>query len=338
MANPYISASSQISFGAETTPGTRASSLTKILGITNQDITFPDKQLEVLKYYTFGGGRRPRRLMPAARTREGSLGIVPTSGELFAYALGKDSFSSPTHTLTINGPGTNPARAILPSFSWAATMFDDAQTRTFQRVFVGSVIDKLDFEVRKEEELDMNLSIKSLDVEDETLSSPTVPSLTQPATTGVASRPYMWYDSTVTVYGNTQARVEGFFGGINNNLKTKRYLVSGTGQNPAEYLTSNVDWTLGMDFVPAGFLSSHTGSGGIESVYHLLENESVGDVSITLIRGTGPENSLKFDFTDCIFKEAPHSWSREGNEMVVPVKIEPREFTVTVKDTNSQYF
>lgn len=347
MANPYVATNTQVSYGLETTdgtasgtlnPGTRSPILTKVLGITNQDAEFPDKTVDVKQYATYGTGRRYRRNMPGRRIRDGTLNITPTSGEFLYYVLGRDSLSGSTHTLT-TGPLANGSltRAILPSFSLAATMFDDAASRTFQRVFLGTAIDQATFKVEETGELAADLRLKSLDVEDHDTTTPAVPSISLP-TTGLSSRPYMWYDSTVTVYGVEAARVQSMEASVNNKLNAKYYLTTGTGQDPFEYTTGLPEFSFRCDFVPAGFRNAHVDSSSRrEAVYQLLEDETTGDVTVRLRRQAAPEDSITFTFTDCLFREAKHSWRRDGNESVVPVELTPRDVSVTVVDSAGQY-
>lgn len=355
MGTPYVSSNAQLFYAREGTYGTRPTafggsgggSTVKVFGLTTEAIDFPDKKLEVKKYRDFGAGRTFKRLQAGARSRDGSIPIVLTSGEIISYAMGFDDFTTGTHTLRTNTKGTanggvslakNLGRAILPSFSWSATMFDDASARTFQRVFLGSVIDNASFEVSETSELMARLSIKSQKVDDD-ISGAIGGSHTAISATLPDSRPYLWYDSTVTVFGTTLGRPQSFSTGISNKLKTKYYLTQGTGQDPAEYLTSYPDFNFKMDFVPAGFTQAH----GSESVYHLIENaastlfETRGDVSVTLARAGDVSDTIQFNLYDCMFSEAPHSWGAEGNEMVVPCTIEPRELEVVVKDGATTY-
>lgn len=347
MAGPYVATNTQVSYGLETTdgtatgtltPGVRSPTLTKVLGITNADTEFPDKTLEVKQYATYGSGRRFRRNMPGKRSRDGTLPITLTSGELLYYTFGHESFAGSTHTLN-TGPLASGAltRAIMPTMTLVADMFDDANTRPFQRAFLGTAIDQATIKVEETGELLGDFRIKSLDVDDEANLTPTVPSISLP-TTGLSSRPYMWYDSTVTVYGVEAARVQSFEVMVNNKLNPKYYLTTGTGQNPFEYTTGLPDFTFRCDFVPAGFRNSHLdASSRREAVYQLLEDETTGDVTVKLQRQATPEDSITFTMADCLFKEAKHSFRRDGNETVVPVELQPRDVTVTVKDSTGQY-
>lgn len=374
IGNPYISSNSQLVFARESSFGVRptafggsgGSTTPFALGITNEDIEFPDKELDVKKYPSFGAGRQLRRLQPGAIDRSANLPLVLTNGLPIYYAFGSETFTagSPNvHVLHTGSVGvvataSQRIRAILPSFSWAATMFDDANTRTFQRVFLGDVIDQATWSVSEQQELQMKCGIKAQDVEDEQLggagahpdeAAPTVPTnAIGGTTTSTAGRPYMWFDSIVTVYGKEVCRVTNMELGLNNKLRTMRYLCTTSGQKPAEYLTGLPEFTVKMDFVPAGFRGNAAGtaghyesdssvSGRREGLYQLLEDESYGDVNIELRKAANADDSIKFEFTDCLFRVAKHPWKADGNEMSVGVQIEPRNFQVTVRDAIAEY-
>lgn len=358
MGNPYISANSKLAWGAETAFGVRSAATVppftglKSFGKFSADVSFPDAKTDIKKYYTFGVGRSGyKRVMAGKIDREGKLPIVPDSGELFAYVFGADAISGAgpyTHDLS-------PAnRAILPSISLAATMRDDAAARIFQRVFVGTVFEEANFTVSKEEELRAELGILSKTVKDYDLhmdSSDTAHTPINPNFNGftdTAGRPYMWYDSQVTMGGKRVARVESVEMSIVNNHSTKRYLVDAAasepfaGREPFEFLTGRPDFSFEMDFVPAGNLETDVGSYPYstgtdnnvrEAIYQYLGTETYFNISVKLRKpGGGLEDSLQFDFIDCLLSEGNHDWSIEGNEMVVPATVEPRAMTMKVID------
>ena len=341
-----------MAYGSEgTTPGTRAASIAKSFGHFRSDVRFPDAKVDVRRLYTFGVGRQWKRIQPGAIQRVGKLPIVPTSPEVLSYAFGADNAAGTgptTHTVSLAN------RAILPTFSWAALMVDDAGTRPFQRVFLGCVIDELALSVRQGEELHADLTVLALNVEDYNESPPvgtpfsaSPPNYGYPAVNGFtdqAGRPYMWHDSIVTIAGTPVARCEGMQMGLKNNHSVKRYLVDGSGRNPQEHLTGRPDFALNFDFVPAGFLSSHTGTydfvnDGVgapvatrEALYDLLEGGTFFDVTIKLVKGTAPEDSLQLTFGNCQLVDAPHDFRIDGNETVVSAQVEPRVISMTTKD------
>ena len=359
MGAPYVASNTRLAYANEGSFGVRPVALggsggdasLSILGKFNGDVGMPDAVVNVRKYYSFGAGRSWKRIQPAHIDRAGKLPLILENGRILGMAMGVDSFAggSPNvHTLT---PAS---RAILPSFSLAALMRDDANTRPFQRVFLGTVVEEAAFSVAKEEELQCELSILSKTVEDEDTASPTQINPVFNGYTDTAGRPYMWHDSSVSITASDGtkrlARVDSMAMGIKNNLSTKRYLVDSKGQEPAEFLTARPDFTLGFDFVPAGFLSSHTGtytySDGAqttrEALYDLLElgdDSAHPDITITvrLAKAGNLDDSSTFTFDDCVLSEAKHDWKLDGNEVVVPAKVEPRTMTITVRDALGQY-
>lgn len=366
MANPYISANSKLGFGREATFGTRSTFATtpftaststaegfNDLGKFYADVIFPDAHVSVSKLRSFGLGRLYKRVQPRQIDRVGKLPIVPSNGQLFAYLLGAETSTSAangngtvTHTIDIAN------RAILPSMTLVALMNDDAGTRQFQRTWRGVVLESADITVSKEEELRADLGILAKDIidSDAVQSSGNRINPSFNGFTNMPGRPYLWMDSVATLTttnpagsdrnsGVTIARAESMKMSYKNKHQVKRYL--GGNQNPSEFLTSIPEFSVGMDFVPAGFLSGH----GADSIYDLLDatsNNATGtrstfiNINIKLTKQAESsgvyEDSIQFLFSDCIITEADHSWKIDGNEMVVPVNIEPRKAQVIVKD------
>lgn len=348
MGTPYVSSNSKVAYGVEATPGTRAVTIDQELGKTNGDWELPDAEVTMRKYWAFGIGRELKRVQPGPIDRKGKLPLIPSDGRLLGHLWGFDTFTAGTpntHVLS-SVTASSLGRAILPAMSLSALVRDDANARPFQRTFVGTAFEEGSLSCAKEEELQADLGVMSLDVQDEasgdsfSFINPSVDGFTS-----VAGRPYMWHDSVVTVYGSPIARAEAFQCNWKNNLQAKRYLVDNSGRNPFEYLTGRPEYGFQFDFVPAGFLAAHTGtyqflSGSQttrESLYDLLEGGTYGDVRVKLTKPGSPESSIQLDFADCQFSSAKHSLREDGQNIQVPAVVEPRKFTATVKDAIAQY-
>lgn len=333
-----ISAHSRISFAREGSlgenpaayGGTNGSTSARFLGITNQTVPLPDKDVDYQQYRSFGTGRDPAYIttQPGQETRQASIPYIPTSGETFFYALGADAASgtSPTtHTITpVEG-------ALPPSLSLRCDLIRDTD-ENFRRTFSGCVINNLSCSLSNDSELQVTADIfaqttqdHDADVTDANLEA-TATSLASPE----SKEPYMFFDfaSNISINGNTYARVNNFDWSINNNISPHHFLQSSNAREPFTFLNSYPTYSLSLEIVPAGHLSADA-----DAVYYLLEGETEFNVSIPLQRSAS--DTLQFDFTNCRVTSAPHDLNEDGGTVSTTVDCTFEDMTVTSKDSES---
>lgn len=338
----WISAASRIAYAREASWGTRpeafggaggSGSVTpRFIGITNQGIEWPDKDLDVKSYRSFG--QRDIYLNKAGkRERSGTLPFTPTSAEFLRYVFGQDGFTggSPNvHILSLLNSAT------LPSFAFGSIL---EGSPNFRRIFLGCLVDSCEFSIDETGELQTSISYMCKDVVDEEQSSPTL--FTQP-TNPFTDAPYMFYDAGSSIKiggsydfvgnsytgGRTIGMVKGFSFSVKNNLK--RNFAFGGGQDVYRITPGYADFDLTMQIQPSGKLSGDT-----DSIYDLLEAETKFDVLIPFLRSAN--DKLDFVFDDVIMKSAPHNWPEDGNEITVSTTFVPESVRAVAYDSLADY-
>lgn len=344
MAAPYISAGSRVAFSRESTFGTKVSPAT-FFGITNEDIEFPDLELDVKQYHSFGAGRRWFSQKAGRRQFHGSLPIIVTNAQILYYAFGAETFVAGSPNVHVLDPVPG---ALMPSLTWGGALVGQGGSNDFLRNFVGTSFPGFSASAPETGELTFNFDTYSIDVEDEQTSVPSL--FTQPS--GSGQTPYMFYDRDANISiggtydfssaytsgyqaryssGRTWSRVKSFNFGLQHELKEQYYYRSTNAQNPAEYTTSYPTFDLTLQLVPAGKLSGDT-----DSVYDLLMAESAFDVLIPFRKGATTER-LDFAFDNCIIKKASHGFSADGHERIVDVVLSPETFRAIAYDSIASY-
>lgn len=345
---PYISAGSRLGFAGEVTFGTKVTP-DSFFGLTNQDIELPDVELDVRQFRSFGFGRRWAAQVPGRRTYKGGLPITLTNAEMLYYAFGSETF------VADGGGGYNihvldpTETAVMPSFTWGAGLVGQEDTNDFLRNWVGTVISGAAYTAGESGELTVDFDTFSIDVEDEQTDSPTL--FSQPS--GAGEIPYMFYDRNANIrvagvydfssvytaagayvdrYTGARAwsRIKSFNFSVNHNLKEQYYYRSTSAQNPAEFITSNPDFDLTLQLVPAGKLAADD-----DAVYDLLVGETAFDVLIPFRRTD--TDRLDFACDNCIVKSAKHGLSTEGNEVMVEVILAPETIRAIAYNTAGTY-
>src|SRR3990167_2547139 len=305
MVAPYISAGSRVAFGREATFGTKPAAFggsggnanPQFFGITNQDIDFPDLELDIKQYRSFGAGRAWFTQKAGRRVFNGSLPVVLTNARLLYYVFGAETFTAAVGA----GPKIHkmfPVEgAVMPALTWGGILQAQSSSPDFMRSFVGTVFDGCSFSAPETGELTLSIDTKSVDVEDEQTASPSL--WAQPAGTG---DPYMFYDRDAHirvagtydftsayasadpfVYSNRYTgarewmRVRSFNFGLRQNLKEQYYYRSASAPNPAEFITGFPEFDLTIQVVPTGKLSGDE-SATADAVYDLLMAEGKFDV------------------------------------------------------------
>lgn len=223
----WVGSQARLAFGRETTFGVRATP-SRFLGITNSGWEGLDKTLNVNAYRNIGSGRRFFTTI-AGRREYGpkTLNFLPTTGELFYYIFGTDSFTGGSPNVHLCFPV---ASATMPSMTLSSAL---EGSPNMQRTAVGTVVDGATFSLTEGGELTCAMDLTARDLIEWDVSSPTL--LTQPA--GTNQRPYMFYDraASVSIMGTydysantmsgarTIAQVKGFNCSIRSNLRPQYF-------------------------------------------------------------------------------------------------------------------
>lgn len=352
MVAPYISAGSRVAFGREATFGTKPASFggsggnanPQFFGITNQDIDFPDLELDIKQYRSFGAGRSFFTQKAGRRSFKGSLPIVLTNAKLLYYVFGAETFVSGSPNIHSFDPVEG---AVMPSLTWGGILLAQSASPDFMRSFVGTVFDGCSFSAPETGELTLSIDTMSTDVEDEQTASPT--KWAQPAGSGEV--PYMFYDRDANIsvggtydftsayanpYANrytgsrTWSRVRTFSFGLRQNLKEQYYYRATSAQNPQSFITGFPEFDLSLQLVPTGKLAADT-----DSIYDLLMAEGKFDVLVPFKRSA--TDRIDFAFKNCMVKSAKHGLTSDGNETTVDVAFSPETFRAVAYDTLGQF-
>jgi hypothetical protein len=191
-----------------------------MIGILSQSIDAPDAEVDVKQYRNFGSGRRWFSSKPGRRTRTGSMTFLPTTPEMFLYALcgrGDGTQSSNFEGYSVTGPVstvyTHTFRqanvAKLASFNLDIEFLGNPN---FQRIFTGGQIDTVNLTLNETGELEMGVDYKFINVNNYSSTSPTL--ITQPLsdaygtvyspnenppTGAILAAPYMFYDRAANI-------------------------------------------------------------------------------------------------------------------------------------------
>lgn len=360
----FIGAISRVAFAREGTyntlpaafGGSGGSLVPRMIGIMNQALEFPDKTLDVKQYRNFGTGRRWFESKPGQRTRSGTLSFLPTTPEmlLFAFAARADQPTPFDGYAATNLGGVPPLfrhvfkpanQAKLTSFTVGVAL---PGSPNFQRYFTGCQVDSLNISLSENAELSATLEYKAKGIQDAQNATPTM--FTQPTQDAFSTpysgtpQPYMFYDRAANVSyggqydytahtysgGRTLARVKSFSLSLTNNLKPLYFSQSGSAQDVFDFVVSYPDFTLSVEMVPAGMMS-----GGVDSVYDLLESETAFDIVIPFQRPNGDTLNMVFD--QCRIKTAPHSLPDDGGEVTVSVDFAVNELRMVAVDRVADY-
>ena len=90
MADPYLGTRTQLSFGEETTPGTKASTSVTQFGLVNS-ADLPDEEIDWLKFWNIGSGRDYNQAVEGKHILASSLPVTIQSGLPLFYAFGKET-------------------------------------------------------------------------------------------------------------------------------------------------------------------------------------------------------------------------------------------------------
>jgi hypothetical protein len=314
----WISSAARVGHGREAIFGT-AATINRSFGIYNLDLDLPDQEVELLKYRSYGFGRKWFKIRGGKRSRQANHPVIRTSGEFFYYAFGKEEFTSGTPNTHILTPTDG---ATLPSFSFGTYLPGE---NNFRRTFVGCVVNTLNIQISEGRELNV-----SGDILTKSATAPSGTAFTAPEPQG---EPYVFYDlaSNVSIGGAPFAKVNNLSFVLNNTLNTRYFLQAGNPRDPAKFTTSYPDFTLNASLVPSGFSSGHD-----DSVYHLLLNDDQRfDVEFEVSRGG--TDLLKFEFLDCMARSAPHGLKASGEEVETSLRIDPSLIRCTVQDSIASY-
>lgn len=347
----YVSAASRIAFAREDNFGTKTeafggtagegSASPRFIGITDSGFPMFDANLDVRQYRSFGSGRNWFKNIPARVRYEGNIPFLPTTGEMFYYALGNETFEADTPSAGTNRHTLTPDEsATLPSMNVSGALLGSSD---FLRTFLGVTVDSFSGTLQEAGEVSAEFEVKSQDVVDWDNSSPNV--FTQPTDDGSGDIiPHMFHDRTanITMLGTYDSATHSITGGtdignvtrarwgIQNNIEGRWYSRSSNAQNPAKFTTSFPDFNFQFTMEPDSMFENDD-----EAVYWMVEGEERGDILLPFERPDGTK--LDFVFEDAMLQAAPHSLDEDGS--VIKVQVQPvfTDFRVVVEDDLGEY-
>ena len=110
MGDAYLGHRTQLSFGEETTPGTKADTSVSQFGLVN-DVDIPDDEIDWLRFWNIGSGRDYNNAVEGRHTLASSLPFSLQSAMPLFYAFGKESCIG-TDVAAGGGSTTNGATAV----------------------------------------------------------------------------------------------------------------------------------------------------------------------------------------------------------------------------------
>jgi len=116
MADAYLAHRTQISYGEETTPGTKASTCAAQFGMI-ESMEFPDPTKDWKKYWALGAGRDYNVKAEGKNTMESSFDVVLQTGTPLFYAFGQE-----TCTADVSGTGQTTLATAMTAGSTTATL------------------------------------------------------------------------------------------------------------------------------------------------------------------------------------------------------------------------
>lgn len=328
---PWISANSVLSFGKETTVGSvvarTGSNYQNVFGITNRDVQLPDRQIQARALPSFGVGRKYAQVVKGTFGYSGSIPFLPLNGLPIYWALGTDTYDSPSgvHTVTTRDSFGLPSASLLSLLK----THNDAVTPPFQRVFPGTMCSSFSLSAQAGGDLQAEASIMSFKPVDwdtvDTTAETHVPSSFTPSVTAV--RPYQWFDvpsaSDITIGSVTVGRLEEFNLRIDNRLQAKHYF--GANQEPTEYITRMPQFSFGGRMTPNSVI------GSTDALYKTLMDAAAVNFSLKLTRGTN--DYIKIIVEDAMLTQAAHPMRADGEEVVASFQLQPRNIKFEINDS-----
>ena len=299
----------------------------RVLALFDRDVELPDPVNEIKKYPTFGAGNKYAKVQ-MGRQSLGPTGmpLVPVSGEFFYYLLA-NSGDANSYGVTGTGPYTHTIRpTICPKtapFKASVSLKDCGVSTGFKREFDNCAFYSGNISASVDEPLRAETQVGATDV--------TTGTALEEATTASYPDPYMFYmlGGNVSLLGTPITKMESFEISWDNKTNPKTYFNTSGKRTPTELIRGLGELQFRAQVVPDAF------SGGTNSLYHLLDTGVPGDVTVQFARGVS--DTLTFLLEDALVNSASHPLKTAGNEVSVPVTIEPSSLQITAVDSIPTY-
>jgi Phage tail tube protein len=333
----------KLAFAPESTYGTDPGTglYTNVFGVV-QSATLPDPLVDITPIYAMGSASN-RNWYVAYRGRLSLSGSIPDiwllDGRMLYLGIGYPvTTGGPTYTHTIN------ESTALRSFAIHASLLDSAGNVALMRRWLGGKCNRMTISAAEGDFVKVSMDdmqfINTLnDQVGENFYNAGIADITP---TYPTTEPYIFSYGTMSLNGNTFARLRDFKIEISNNLDAKYYVTNqAVSRLPYEHREGKREYRMGcnIDVADSTLFKELVRMGTYSSVYKGFQ------VIITFTRATGDTITITTpatapgaggDAMGCLIRSAPYNIV-DAPVVTVPLDIMMRNLSVVVQDSISAY-
>lgn len=302
---------------------------------------FPGPEVDWLPFWTVGSDRDLAVQAEARHSLAGiSLPVVLQKGEIIKYIFNgyKGTAGSPNvHEMGESADiSSSTATPALKSLTVEVNYQDPTGSSThYVRYFSGAKVNSAEFTMDSEGELLSTVELVAANY-------PSVGSTRSTPTKDVTTKPYLFSQGIISLWGQSISRLSNFTLNINNNLNTLWYVKGGgaTGTSSGKFASDIIPGKREYTLTGSLVLDTDTGTppGGANSIWGILTGGSTFDVTIDFVRDgaatfAASSDGIRFELTTCSLLTAPHSVPEEKGEVTVDFEMRPRKCKITVRNS-----
>ena len=241
---------------------------------------------------------------------EGSIPIEMQNGRMIYYAMGSESYASPTHTIT--GGRTIPSMCIEVEYKG---------TNKFMRYFGGTKVDSLTLNVNEEGAVDAQVSWKGAKVTKGSGTSSTI--------SAVSTKPFMYHQTSMTI-GGYAFNITNWKWSVKNTLKPIYTCKTTDGQ----YITNLVEGKREYE-ITATTMIEDTATYNTYVYDNMITGANITVIG-SIIR-TASTDQMILTASNCTIRKAPHNLPDVGEPISVEITLVPRTCTWVIADALPAY-